>query len=145
MKKMLLTILALSIALSACLAGSTNYEEFINMQMNVSVNGHDFRAELADTAAARDFISLLEEGDLRISMWDNNFEKVGEIGQRLSSDNRQITARAGDIVLYAGDQICLFYGSNSWSYTMIARIKDTSNLTAALGMGTCEVTFSLLH
>ena len=51
-----------------------------------------------------------------MSMW---FEQVGSIGYDLPRDDEQITTECGDIVLYSGDQIVLFYGSNSWSYTQL--------------------------
>ena len=47
------------------------------------------------------------------------FEQVGPIGQEIVSDDVQTTTEAGDIVLYSGDQIVIFYGSNSWAYTRL--------------------------
>ncbi len=54
------------------------------------------------------------------------FEKVGALGQSLPTSNRQTTTQAGDIVLYQGNQIVLFYGSNSWSYTPLAESTTSS-------------------
>lgn len=53
------------------------------------------------------------------------FEQVGEIGQNIVSNNVQMTTEAGDIVLYAGSNIVVFYGSNSWSYTKLGKINKT--------------------
>lgn len=50
------------------------------------------------------------------------FEQVGEIGQNIVSNNIQMTTEPGDIVLYAGNNIVVFYGSNSWSYTKLGKI-----------------------
>lgn len=50
------------------------------------------------------------------------FEQVGEIGQNIVSNNTQMTTEPGDIVLYAGNNIVVFYGSNSWSYTKLGKI-----------------------
>ena len=50
------------------------------------------------------------------------FEQVGPIGQSIVRDDRQTTTDCGDIVLYSGDQIVVFYGSNSWSYTRLGHI-----------------------
>ena len=70
------------------------------------------------------------------------FEKVGSLGKSLPTRNRQTTTQPGDIVLYNGDQIVVFYGSNSWSYTRLARIQDLTGWEKALGNGSVEVTFS---
>ena len=71
------------------------------------------------------------------------FEKVGALGTSLPTSNSQTTTQAGDIVLYQGNQIVLFYGSNSWSYTRLGTIDDLTSWTEALGSGDVSVTFSL--
>ena len=68
---------------------------------------------------------------------------MGSLGKSLSTDNQQITTQAGDIVLYSGNQIVMFYGSNSWSYTKIGKIDDLSGWEDALGNGSVTVVFSL--
>jgi hypothetical protein len=69
------------------------------------------------------------------------FEQVGSIGQRLPSSDSQTTTQAGDIVLYSGDQIVVFYGSNSWAYTRLGRIvgKSVSEMTELLGNGDVKI------
>ena len=71
------------------------------------------------------------------------FEKVGPLGQSLPTSDSQTTTQAGDIVLYQGDQIVIFYGSNSWSYTRLGKIEDLTGWAQALGNGSVSVTFSL--
>ncbi len=64
------------------------------------------------------------------------FEQVGSLGKELPSDDSRITTGPGDIVLYQGDQIVVFYGSNTWSYTRIGKIDmDEQELLALLGNG----------
>ena len=55
----------------------------------------------------------------------------------------QLTTQAGDIVLYNSNQIVVFYGSNSWSYTKLAAIADLEGWEEALGDGSVEITFSI--
>jgi hypothetical protein len=50
------------------------------------------------------------------------FEQVGKLGSFISSADLQMTTRPGDIVLYSGNSIVVFYGSNSWSYTKLGRL-----------------------
>lgn len=68
---------------------------------------------------------------------------VGSLETDLPADDSRTTTRAGDIVLYNGNQIVVFYGSNSWSYTRIGKIDDLSGWEDALGSGDVTVTFSL--
>ena len=65
------------------------------------------------------------------------------MGTSLPTQSSQITTQAGDIVLYQGNQIVLFYGSNSWSYTRLGRIDDLSGWEEALGSGDVTVAFSI--
>ena len=72
------------------------------------------------------------------------FEQVGSIGQSLPRNDAQTTTASGDIVLYSGNQIVIFYGSNSWSYTRLGHITDktTQEMAALLGNGDIEITIS---
>lgn len=122
-------------------------EEKATMDQNtfyVSTGGKTFSAAFADTSGAQALKDLLASGDITIQMNDyGGFEKVGSLGQSLPAGNSQTTARAGDIVLYQGNQIVIFYGSNSWSYTRLGRINDLTGWQEALGTGDIPVTFSL--
>ena len=81
--------------------------------------------------------ALAQDGGLTISMsMYGGFEQVGPIGQSITRDDRQTTTGAGDIVLYSGNQIVLFYGSNSWAYTRLGHMDlARAELTALLGNG----------
>lgn len=68
---------------------------------------------------------------------------VGLLRTSLPTDNRQITTQSGDIVLYQGNQIVLFYGTNTWSYTQIGHVNDLSGWQEALGGGDVTITLSL--
>ena len=72
------------------------------------------------------------------------FEQVGGIGKTLSSDDKKIKTEAGDIVLYSSDQIVVFYGSNTWEYTRLGKVKDLSkgDLKDLLSNGDVTITIS---
>ena len=119
-------------------------EEHTVMKMNVQIGDRTFAATLEDNDAVREFVDLMKDSPVTIAMRDySGFEKVGPLGKRLSADDRQTTTAAGDIVLYNGDQIVLFYGSNSWSYTRIGRIDDLTGWADALGSGDITAVFTL--
>ena len=90
-------------------------------------------------------LSLLAENTLTVSMsMYGGWEQVGSIGQRLPSDDTQQTAQPGDIMLYASDQIVLFYGDNSWAYTKLGTMNlSNDELRDLLGNGDVTLTLSL--
>ena len=89
-------------------------------------------------------VERMRESPVRIQMSDySGFEKVGSLGTSLPTSNSQTTTQAGDIVLYNGNQIVIFYGSNSWNYTRLGYIDDLTGWEEALGRGDVTVIFSL--
>ncbi len=119
-------------------------EEDTTMKLSLTIGEQNFQATLADTEAAAAFAQRLQQGPLDIDLRDySGFEKVGALGFDLPADDRQTTTQPGDIVLYSGDQIVLFYGSNSWSYTRLGALDDLSGWEEALGSGAVTVRFSL--
>ena len=88
-------------------------------------------------------LTMMQEKLITIQMTDySGFEKVGALGTSLPTTNSQTTTQSGDIVLYQGNQIVIFYGSNSWSYTRLGKIDDLTGWEDALGSGDVTVTFS---
>ena len=119
-------------------------EENSEMQMNVQVGSSTFTATLEENEAVDALVEMMEQGPVTIQMSDySGFEKVGPLGTSLPTSNQQTTTQAGDIVLYQGNQIVMFYGSNSWSYTRLGHIDDLTGWEEAVGSGDVTVTFSL--
>ena len=110
----------------------------------LTVEGVTFPATFADNQGAEALADLLTDGPLTLSLEDyGGFEKVGSLGQSLPTSNAHITTQSGDIVLYQGKQIVLFYGSNAWSYTRLGHVTDLTGWQEALGHGDVTVTLSL--
>lgn len=119
-------------------------EEETVMNMNVQVGDAVFSATLEQNEAVNAFVEMMREDSVVIQMSDySGFEKVGPLGTSLPASNSQTTTHAGDIVLYNGNQIVIFYGSNSWSYTRLGHIDDLTGWEEALGNGDVTVIFSL--
>ena len=148
MKKILalFTVLCCLFSLTACRSEGTEQTP-TNMEgtkMKIQIGDASFTATLEDNAAVRELIEMMKDEPITIDMNDySGFEKVGPLGRNLTTDNHQTTTSAGDIVLYNGNQIVMFYGSNSWSYTRIGRIDDLSGWKEALGSGNITAVFSL--
>ena len=122
----------------------TMAEEISAMNMMVQVGGSTFTATLEENTAVDALVEMMEQEPVTIQMSDySGFEKVGPLGTSLPTSNQQTTTQAGDIVLYQGNQIVMFYGSNSWSYTRLGHIDDLTSWEEALGSGDVTVTFSL--
>ena len=79
---------------------------------------------------------------IQMSMY-GGFEQVGPIGTNLPENDERITTKAGDIVLYSGNQIVVFYGSNSWPYTRLGKITDKTAQELAEILGSENVTITL--
>lgn len=125
---------------------NTSTEETKVTKMNVQVGGSSFTATLESNSAVGALIEMMKNSPIVIQMSDYaGFEKVGSLGTSLPASNSQTTTHAGDIVLYNGDQIVIFYGSNSWSYTRLGKIDDLSGWEDALGSGDVEVTFTIMQ
>lgn len=125
-------------------AAPANEEENPDMKMNVQVGDSIFTATLERNSAVDALVEMMEKDPVTIQMNDYaGFEKVGSLGTSLPTSNKQTTTQAGDIVLYQGNQIVIFYGSNSWSYTRLGKIDDLTGWEEALGSGNITVTFSL--
>lgn len=121
-----------------------NTEENKVANMNVQVGDVVFSATLEENEAVSALVEMMQESPVMIQMSDySGFEKVGPLGASLPVNNSQTTTRAGDIVLYNGNQIVIFYGSNSWSYTRLGHIDDLTGWEDALGSGDVTVAFSL--
>lgn len=119
-------------------------EEVMNRKMIVEIGGQFFTATLENNKAADTMVEIMRKNPITIQMKDySGFEKVGDLGTDLPTSNRQTTTRTGDIVLYQGNQIVIFYGSNSWSYTRLGKIDDLTGWKNALGNGDVTVTFAL--
>lgn len=93
------------------------------------------------TVEALRAIVSTEPLNVSMSMY-GGFEQVGSIGQSLPRDDRRITTESGDIVLYSGDRIVVFYGSNTWEYTKLGHISDKTaqDLAELLGNGDVSIT-----
>lgn len=101
--------------------------------------------ENASVTALRELVRS-KGGSMTVSMsMYGGFEQVGSLGTSLTRNDSQTTTSAGDIVLYSGNQIVVFYGSNSWSYTRLGRITDqnAAGMTQLLGNGNVTLTLTL--
>ncbi len=96
-----------------------------------------------ENAAVDELKAVVEDETMTIEMsMYGGFEQVGSLGRSFTSEDEQTTTGAGDIVLYNGNQLVVFYGSNSWAYTRLGKIQNLSEqeLTELLSNGDVTMT-----
>ena len=118
----------------------------ISIQIKSDSGNRTLTATLENNSSAVAFYELLKKGAVTISMSDyGNFEKVGSLGTTLPRNDKQITTSAGDIILYQGNQITIYYDKNSWNFTRLGKVEDVSQLKKILGKGDVTAVFSILE
>jgi hypothetical protein len=124
---------------------SADDEAIGDSTMIMMIDGTKVNVEWEDNQAVERLRDMAEDGDITIQMsMYGGFEQVGSIGQSLPRDDKQTTATSGDIVLYSGNQMVVFYGSNRWSYTRLGHIsdKDEAEMADLLSQGDVTITIS---
>ncbi|WP_252507359.1 cyclophilin-like fold protein [Treponema sp. C6A8] len=158
MRKLISYILTILLFTSiACANGSketkaSNKGELSDMKISIQITSdsgsHTLAATLADNSSAMAFYELLEKGPVTIKMTDyGSFEKVGSLGTSLPRNDKQITTAAGDIILYQGNQITIYYDTNSWNFTRLGKVDGVTQaeLKKILGKGDVTAVFEILR
>ena len=158
MKKIIFFLTTLFLLVStACANGSGTAKssesgELSNMKISIQITSdsgnHTLSATLADNSSATAFYQLLEKEPVTVDMHDyGSFEKVGPLGTTLPSNDTQINTEAGDIILYQGNQITIYYDTNSWNFTRLGKVdgKSQAELKQILGKGNVTAVFDILR
>ena len=115
-------------------------------QLSLSIGDTEVSVEWEDSKSIEALKDMVSAEPLKVSLsMYGGFEQVGELERELPSDDKQMETKAGDIVLYSGNQIVLFYGSNSWAYTRLGHITDKTaeELEELLGNGDVSITLEV--
>ncbi len=156
MKKYICLIMMLVSAFCACAgdkngsAGNTTINGDSQMKISIRIdNGtavNTLTATLADNSSAKAFYALLQKGSVTVDMHDyGSFEKVGPLPESLPRNDTQITTKAGDIILYQGNQITIYYDRNSWTFTRLGKVDNVTQaeLKKILGSGNVTAVFTV--
>ena len=117
-------------------------------KMYITIDGQAQAVTLVDNQATKTLVEKLQQAPVTVTLNSSGgFEIWGALGFSLPTSNEQINAQPGDVILYNGSNICIFYGTNSWSYTRLGKIDglSESELRTFLkaGEGNISVTLSL--
>ena len=135
-------IIILGLVACTAVSGDDSMDDLVKVKINDEV----FDVKLENNSATQELIKELKKGNVTVNASEyGGFEKVGELGFSLPTSDENIGTVPGDIVLYQGDKISLFYGSHSWSYTKLGKIDnvDSNKLKEVLGSGDVTLEFSL--
>lgn len=126
-------------------ADSLGLEKEETRMFYIHVNGTVLTVNAENNSSAKALIALLETSDITVSMHDyGSFEKVGPLGADLPRNDEDITTSAGDVILYQGNQITIYYDENRWDFTRLGHIDtDQNELKTILGSGDVTVILSL--
>ncbi len=114
--------------------------------LKLEINGEEFTASLEENSTVDALSELLKKGPLTLTMSDYaNMEKGADLGAALPRNDQPMNTRPGDIILYQGRTLVIYYDTNSWSLTPIGKIEnvDEDALREALGTGDVSVTLWL--
>ncbi len=119
-------------------------ETQVEKTLRLYIDGREMPVIWQDNDSVSALKELAENGlTVGMSMY-GGFEQVGPLGKALPENDRQTTTKSGDIVLYSGNQIVIFYGSNSWSYTRLGHIDlSETEMTKLLSNGNVTVTLTV--
>ena len=116
------------------------------MTLQMTIGGTAVNVKWEENESVEALKALCRDGSLTIQMsMYGGFEQVGRIGRSLPRADVQTTTEAGDIVLYSGNQLVIFYGSNAWAYTRLGHVTDKTaqEMAELLGRGDVTVTIEL--
>ena len=129
---------------TALFAGESEMK--ISVHVTSTSGSHDLTAALADNSSAKAFAELLKKGPVTVDMHDyGSFEKVGDLPASLPRNDTSITTEPGDIILYQGNKITIYYDTNSWTFTRLGKVEgvSTAQLRKMLGKGNITAVFEL--
>ena len=115
-------------------------------KMYITIDGQTQAVTLVDNQATKALVEKLQQAPVTVTLNSSGgFEIWGAFGFSLPTSNEQINAQPGDVILYNGSNICIFYGTNSWSYTRLGKIDglSESELRTFLKAGESNITVTL--
>ena len=141
----LAALLVMSCSRDEIQAQATNYET-MTTKMYITIDGRTEAVTLTNNSATQALVAKLQEASVTVTLNSSGgFEIWGALGFPLPTSNEQINAQPGDIVLYNGSNICMFYGTNSWNYTLLGKIDglSESELRTFLKAGESNISVTL--
>lgn len=125
-----------------------NNDPVMAQKFFITVSGKTITAVFADNTSAKALYEALKSAPITYTAQDyGNFEKVGDLGKSFPKNDEPIDTEPGDIILYQGHNLCIYYDNNSWTFTRIGKIENLSQTELKeflnAGGGSVEVTLAV--
>ena len=146
---LMLSAFTLTVQAQQKVSDNQNKRSMENNTIKLTVEGgKSFTATLEGNSSAKALKKQLAKGSITVEMNDyGDMEKVGSLGISLPRNDRQTTTGPGDIILYLGNNLVIYYDTNSWNFTRIGKVNGISTRKEMLdllgGTGKISITLSL--
>ena len=123
-----------------------NFTYIMKEKLYITINDNTLTATLYDNTSSQALVAALKEAPITYEAHNyGDFEKVGDLGQSFPTNDEQITTAPGDLILYQGSNLCIYYDKNYWKFTRLGKIDELSQaeLKSVLGTENCSITLSL--
>ena len=141
---------AVALLVMSCSSGEAQAQlansSTMTQKMYITIDGRTESATLIDNSATQALVGKLQKTPITVTLSSSGgFEIWGALGFSLPTSNEHIKAQPGDVILYSGSNICIFYGTNSWSYTRLGHIDglSESELRTFLHAGETDISVTL--
>lgn len=144
--KIILFLLMILVSEPVSAFSNTDGGDGMKRVMNITVNGHALTARMEDNSSVDALFEMLKKGPVVLEMEDYaHMEKVGDLEVSLPRNDRMLDAGSGDVILYLGKSLAIYYDRNSWSLTPMGKIEGISQkeLKSLLGPGGVIATLSV--
>jgi hypothetical protein len=122
-----LALILMSLLMVCCTKDDEVKAQTMTQKMYITIDGQAQAVTLVDNQATKTLVEKLQQAPVTVTLSSSGgFEIWGALGFSLPTSNEQINAQPGDVILYNGSNICIFYGTNSWSYTRLGKIDGLS-------------------
>ena len=146
MKMKNFALILMSLLMVCCTKDDEVKAQTMTQKMYITIDGQAQAVTLVDNQATKTLVEKLQQAPVTVTLNSSGgFEIWGALGFSLPTSNEQINAQPGDVILYNGSNICIFYGTNSWSYTRLGKINglSESELRTFLKAGESSITVTL--
>ena len=126
-KFMNFALILMSLLMVCCTKNDEAKAQTMTQKLYITIDGQTQAVTLVDNQATKTLVEKLQQAPVTVTLSSSGgFEIWGALGFSLPTSNEQINAQPGDVILYNGSNICIFYGTNSWSYTRLGKIDGLS-------------------
>lgn len=96
-------------------------------KLHITIDGVTMTATMVNNSSTQALVAALQQADITYEAHDyGGFEKVGDLGQTFPRNDEDITTVPGDLILYLGKSLCIYYDTNQWDFTRIGKIDNAT-------------------